>query len=489
MSPPYSASSTKKPGAQQQDESITFSGEDKMHTYDDDVEAAKLKIALGLDDSTMHTQGFGQNSGRFSAGGSARASIQFLTGLVGNPQTFLKTADERREKGRQMTYEPTHHWWEPPLRAWVPETNREILLLLFAYNALVVLMAKFTAFCGTPDPQKVINEHVFCDDEWILLEDKALVGFAVGMFLLLAFRANQAYDRWWEGRKVWGRTREVCRDYARLVCNHIECNGRSDAEDRRRAVDYLTAFAVTLKCSLRGERHIVKDLTDRQTVIGRRIKLSFQDIANIQQSSHMPLFCLDVLSNYLAKQQRASKLSDYQLGIINTTVMAVLSDTLGSCERIRNTPIPLSYVLQLRFFLILWLVLYPLHVMAFYGWYTILLASLVSYAVLGIESMASEIENPFGYDRNDLDLDKFCQGICSETQDILRRHSSADAKLLFDRETIVEMNKSQKFSSAEFCASMGFTIDDSDQNGVGKKSGGDDERQRDTSNTSTTMAG
>lgn len=486
MSPPVSTTTNRKAGAQQEEGSINFLCEDKIHHYDQDVEAGKLKIALGLDDSTMLSQGGEMHSGRFSTSGSARASLQFLTGLVGNPQTFLKTADERREKRRQMTYEPTHHWWEPPLRAWVPETNREILLLLFAYNALVVLLAKYTAFCGTPDPQKVINEHVFCDDDWILLEDKALVGFAVGMFLLLAFRANQAYDRWWEGRKVWGRTREVCRDYARLVCNHIECNGRNDEADRRRAVDYLTAFAVTLKCSLRGERHIVKDLTDRQSVIGRRIKLSFQDIANIQQSSHMPLFCLDVLSNYLAKQQRASKLSDYQLGIINTTVMAVLSDTLGSCERIRNTPIPLSYVLQLRFFLVLWLVLYPLHVMAFYGWYTILLASLISYAVLGIESMASEIENPFGYDRNDLDLDKFCQGICSETQDILRRHSSADARLLFDRETIVEMNKSHKFSSAEFCASMGFTIDDRDEDVDARK---DDERQRDNSNTSTTMAG
>lgn len=215
--------------------------------------------------------------------------------------------------------------------------------------------------------------------------------------------------------------------------------------DRRRAVDYLTAFGVALKLHLRGERHIVTDLTDKTTNIGQRLHLNFQDIANIQQANHMPLFCMDVLSDYLAKQQRAGKLSDFQMGVINQTVLAVLSDTTGSCERIRGTPIPLSYVLQLRFFLILWLVLYPLHVVAFYGWYTILLASLVSYAVLGIESMASEIENPFGYDRNDLDLDKYCQGFCTDTQDILQRHESIDAELLFDRTTIAQLNKSQKF--------------------------------------------
>lgn len=403
---------------------------------------AAMKIALDEKGYSNHPSEMDQDSSH-SRGGSNRYSLQSLKSMVGNPATFLRTANESREQRRQMVYEPTHYWWEPPLYAWIPETNREILLILLLYNVLVVLLAKFTPLCGDPDHTQ--HSHIFCGDEWILLEDKALVGFAVGMFLLLAFRANQAYDRWWEGRKMWGRTREVCRDFARLVCSHVICNTLDDRLDRRRAIDFLTAYGVALKLHLRGERHIVKDLTDKTTNIGKQIRLSIQDIANIQQASHMPLFCLDVLSDYLAKQQRAGKLSDCQLMVINQTVMAVLSDALGSCERIRNTPIPLSYVLQLRFFLILWLVLYPLHVVAFYGWHTILLASLVSCAVLGIESMASEIENPFGYDRNDLDLDKFCHGFCSDTQDVLRRHESTHSVLLFDRAAIAELSKSQQF--------------------------------------------
>lgn len=94
---------------------------------------------------------------------------------------------------------------------------------------------------------------------------------------------------------------------------------------------------------------------------------------------------------------------------------------MGTCERLANTPIPLSYVLQLRFFLILWLVIFPLHVVAFYGWWSIILTSLIAYAVLGIESMACEIEEPFGYDQNDLDLDAFVQGFYDDTQQILHR--------------------------------------------------------------------
>ncbi|CAB9515162.1 UPF0187 protein YneE [Seminavis robusta] len=392
-------------------------------------------------DSSCHDQ-LGSNTNHTGTT-SKRISSKILS-LVGNPSTFKRTAGERREKRKQMTYEPTHRWWEPPIWAWLPQCNREILVILFVYNVFVTTMARYSKMCG--DPEHHDPGHIFCSDEWILMEDKALVGFAVGMFLLLAFRANQAYDRWWEGRKVWGRTREVCRDFSRLVCNHVDCHTASDKADRRRAINFLTAFACALKLHLRDERHIVLDLTLQGTTVGDRLKgLSLQDIANIQQADHMPNFCMDIISDYLAKQTKAGKLSDYQLGTLNETVMAVLSDKLGSCERIRNTPIPLSYVLQLRFFLILWLALYPLHVVAFYGWYTILLASLVSYAVLGIESMASEIENPFGYDRNDLDLDKFCQGICKDTQDILDRHESQDRHLLFDRKHIDLLNKSQQF--------------------------------------------
>lgn len=199
-----------------------------------------------------------------------------------------------------------------------------------------------------------------------------------------------------------------------------------------------------MKLHLRGEKHIVYDLTSEP--ISAMISLSLQEVANVQQAKHMPTFCLDILSDYLSKQNKAGKLSDYQMGVINTTVLAVLSDALGSCERIRNTPIPLSYVLQLRFFLILWLVLYPLHVVAFYGWFTILLASLVSFAVLGIESMACEIENPFGYDRNDLDLDAFCKGFCNDTQEILSRHECPDRDQIFDRKSVADLSKKQKFT-------------------------------------------
>ena len=220
---------------------------------------------------------------------------------------------------------------------------------------------------------------------------------------------------------------------------HVECHTPGDIEDRRRAIGFCATFAISLKLHLRGERNIVQDL--RQDKIKACIKLNYQDIANLQQARHMPQFCQDQLSYYVAKQQKEGKLSDYQLGVINTTSLAVMSDTMGSCERIRNTPIPLSYVLQLRFFLILWLAIHPLHDVALYGWWALLLSNVVAFSVLGVESMACEIENPFGYDRNDLNLDSMVEGMTMDVHDILRRVEHVDADRIFDRETVQAMNK------------------------------------------------
>ena len=89
-----------------------------------------------------------------------------------------------------------------------------------------------------------------------------------------------------------------------------------DREDRRRAINFVTAFAAAVKLHLRKERDIRRDLEE----VG--VQLSIQDIANIQNASHMPLFCQDILSNYLAKQFNSGKLTDYQLGTINTTALA-----------------------------------------------------------------------------------------------------------------------------------------------------------------------
>jgi putative membrane protein len=261
----------------------------------------------------------------------------------------------------------------------------------------------------------------------------------VGMFLLLAFRAHEAYDRFWDGRKAWGRVKECCRDLTRQICFHIQVDDDESLQERRRAIGFVGAFASRLKIRLRRERNPVPELGDI---------LCFQDILNIERANVMPQLCLDVITYYLAQQNKQGTLEVFTMGVMNTTCIGPLADAKGTCERIRNTPIPLSHTLHLRFFMVLWLVLHPLHLVSAYGWYAIPLTCLVDYAVVGIEAMACEIENPFGYHKNCINLCGFCKGIVADTQEILERVEHTNAVQVFDGKKVRSMNKAL-FETAE----------------------------------------
>jgi len=185
----------------------------------------------------------------------------------------------------------------------------------------------------------------------------------------------------------------------------------------------VAAFASTLKLHLRKERNCVPELG---TI------LCFQDVLNIEKSIIMPQFCADTVSHYLQKQVKNNRVSVYQVGAMNSGCMSVLIDCLGALERIRNTPIPLSYTLHLRFIMMFWLISFPLNLVVYYGFFTVPLAFLVDYVILGMESMSCEIDDPFGYDKNDLDLCTFCKNLQRNLFEILERVEFHDNNKLFD---------------------------------------------------------
>lgn len=183
-----------------------------------------------------------------------------LSLIVGSPSEHAKVRHDRRDKDRIVTYEPTHRWWTPPLRAWLYELNHEILLLLVFWNVMIALLARYTYFCGHPDGGDGLS---LCDEEWVMGDDVVYNSLGVGMFLLLAFRAHEAYDRFWDGRKAWGRVKECCRDLTRQICYHIEVEEGTEQEaERSRAIGFVGAFASTLKLTLRRERNSVPELGD-----------------------------------------------------------------------------------------------------------------------------------------------------------------------------------------------------------------------------------
>ena len=116
-----------------------------------------------------------------------------------------KTAKEI--KARHIDYHPNSKWLEPPLSAWIPNTNRPAFAVYVTFVTTIVLLAHFTSFCGVPQVGE--DKEQFCSDNWLFANDHILKFISAGMFFLVAFRASNSYSKYWEGRCVWGKIWKV----------------------------------------------------------------------------------------------------------------------------------------------------------------------------------------------------------------------------------------------------------------------------------------
>ena len=226
--------------------------------------------------------------------------------------------------------------------------------------------------------------------------------------LLLVFRTNTAYERFWEGRKLWGNLVNNTRNLARLIWVSVAEIEPEDRDKKIAALRLLVAFAVATKLHLRGE-----------SVNSELEKLMSQDrYFKLKTMNNPPLEIAFWIGDYLQEQAHLQTLNIYQLptlqGLINNLV-----DNLGGCERILKTPIPLAYAIHLKQLLLLYCLLLPFQLVDALGWWTGVIISLVSFTLFGIEAIGIEIENPFGYDANDLPLDAICQTMKLNVEDLI----------------------------------------------------------------------
>jgi putative membrane protein len=145
----------------------------------------------------------------------------------------------------------------------------------------------------------------------------------------------------------------------------------------------------------------------------------------------MPLYCIDVLTNYIQEAYAAGKISDPVRCMMDLNIKT-FQDTLGGCEGIKETPIPVAFVVHMRALMVLWLITLPMTLAHLMGWTTIVVSFVVTFAILGIDAMAVEIENPFGHDYNDLPLGMICETIAQNVREILDRMHHADRKEAFE---------------------------------------------------------
>lgn len=218
-----------------------------------------------------------------------------------------------------------------------------------------------------------------------------MVGTSLG--LLLVFRTNQSYDRWWEGRKLWGAMVNTCRNLARASSVHLA----HDPDRLRRVLKLTQAFPAASTCILRQQAWAP-------------VNLEPDDVEAITSHNHMPTAIAQRITFHLAAERKAGHLPDIVFTQIDQNNQALV-DIIGACERIHKTPLPFAYVVHLRRALVLYCATLPLALVASFGWATVPIVYGLTYVMLGIEEIGVEIEDPFEGDDNDLPLERITDGI------------------------------------------------------------------------------
>lgn len=226
----------------------------------------------------------------------------------------------------------------------------------------------------------------------------------VVLSILLSFRTTTAYDRWWEGRKLWGELVNNSRNLAVYIHSAWPTD---DKESRFFFAMYISNFGIALKDHLRQG-------ADVNELIG----LEEDEKSMLRSKAHVP--------NFIALQIIGRIQDSYRDGLISKedhlnikTHSQEFINVLGACERIKKTPIPFSYNVYLKLFITLYTLCLPFALVPVFGYWTILMVAFVFFAFIGLELMAEEIEDPFGLDCNDLPTGDIAHTIKTNVCEIL----------------------------------------------------------------------
>lgn len=226
--------------------------------------------------------------------------------------------------------------------------------------------------------------------------------------LLLVFRTNTAYERFWEGRKIWGMIVNTTRNLARHIWIVVPAQNQDDRDGKVAALRSLVAFAVATKLHLRQE-----PINDELQGL-----LSPDKFQKLKAMNNPPLEVAFWIGDYLQKQYSHKRIDSYQLTAMQD-LLNDLVDCLGGCERILKTPMPIAYSIHLKQLLLIYCLSLPFQIVENLGWWSGAIVALISFTLFGIEEIGIEIENPFGRDPNDLPLDAICETMLRNIHDLI----------------------------------------------------------------------
>ncbi len=213
-----------------------------------------------------------------------------------------------------------------------------------------------------------------------------LVGVALALFL--GFRNSSAYDRWWEGRKLWGALVNTMRTLTRQA---VTMTG--DAPDKRGFLNMLVAFTYAMRDQLRG------DTFARSTEL-----LPPALAAEVDGARYKPFIILRAMCEWVTERYKEGALGEITMSAIDRNLVE-LSNILGGCERIAATPVPFGYSVMIHRVVYFYCALLPFGLVDSIEWMTPAVTIIMAYSFIALDSLAAELEMPFNRDENDLALD------------------------------------------------------------------------------------
>ena len=294
-----------------------------------------------------------------------------------------------------ISYNPKE-WFSFIFRLHKADTFRKLLPLMLgiaAYSAIIAFLE--LEYWNLSDNHRLRNLPIMHN----------LLGFAISM--LLVFRTNTAYDRWWEGRKLWGSLVNNSRNFALKIFAFLPEN-----EDVHRSffIKLIPAYAYSLHNHLHSEKvriELFEEETEHKVIFDK-----------IDQTKHVPNQLALLIMQHVQQLYRGGKITGDQLIVLNNELLS-FTDICGACERIKNTPIPFSYSVFIKKFIFIYIMTLPFGYVFSLGYLVVPVVVFVFYVLASLELIAEEIEDPFGGDANDVPTLKLAQTIERNVADIM----------------------------------------------------------------------
>lgn len=275
--------------------------------------------------------------------------------------------------------------WLKMLFVWKGSVLRKIIpqLLVITIFSLVVLYFKGNIY----DYKVHLNPAIF-----------TLLGLSLAIFM--GFCNSASYDRFWEGRKLWGLLVIETRSLTRQVLTLINDDAPDSKIKKQEFIKMISAVCWALNFQLRN-----KDVNEKLKKL-----LSDENFEKIKDKKFKPIILLDIMGEWINTQNREKNMDTIVLTSLDHQLNQ-LSNIVGGCERLANTPLPFAYNVLLHRTVYMYCFWLPFGLVDAVGWMMPIIVLLISYTFIALDAIIKEIQDPFDEEENDLALNALCKTI------------------------------------------------------------------------------